>query len=287
MKRVLITGKNSYIGNSVKEWLEKDKGKYEISTISMKDDRWRYDDFSKYDTILHVAGIAHVSASSELESMYYKVNRDLTIEAAKKAKESGVKHFIFMSSIIVYGDACMDKKIITKDTIPTPSNFYGKSKLQAEEGIRKLEDDLFNISIIRIPMVYGKGSKGNYLRLSKLSKKISIFPDLNNERSMIYIENLCEFIKKIIENCESGVFFPQNKEYVNTFEMVKDIGKVHNRKIYSINMFNSIIKLLSKKVKLFPKVFGNIVYDKSLSQYDFSYQVKEFYESIKVTENIM
>lgn len=284
MKNVLVTGKNSYIGNSLKAWLEKDRDEYTVFTISMKDDNWHNDDFSKYDVVVHVAGIAHVSTNLKLESTYYKVNRDLTIEVANKAKESGVKQFIFMSSIIVYGDASMEKKIIKRDTIPMPTNFYGQSKLEAEKGIRKLEDNDFKVLIIRTPMVYGKGSKGNYIRLSKLARKIKIFPDMNNERSMIHIDNLCNFIKAVIDNECRGIFFPQNKEYVNTYQLVKKIGEFHDRNIYSIKFFNKIMRLFSPKIKIINKVFGNLVYDKSISSYDFSYIVNDFDKSVQNTE---
>lgn len=232
MKKILITGKNSYIGNEFEKWVNNYQSDYDVKKVCLKGDSWKEKDFSKYDVIFHVAGIAHVSTDQDMEGTYYKVNRDLTIECARKAKEDGVKQFIFLSSIIIYGDSSpMGKqKIIDKNTKPNPSNFYGKSKLQAEEGILPLADDSFKIVILRPPMVYGKNSKGNYLRLSKLAKAIPIFPDIDNERSMIHIENLCEFTRLMIDNEEDGIFFPQNKNYIKTSEMVELIAKIHNRR---------------------------------------------------------
>ena len=170
-----------------------------------------------------------------MKELYYKVNRDLAIEIAKKAKREGVKQFIFMSSIIVYGSSGRigERKIIDKDTKPSPVDFYGDSKLQAEKGLRALESDIFKVVILRPPMIYGKGSKGNYPKLSKAARVLPIFPDIDNERSMLHIDNLCEFIKLMIDNEESGVFFPQNKEYVKTSEMVKLIADVQGRKVGS------------------------------------------------------
>ena len=136
------------------------------------------------------------------EDLYYRVNRDLAIEVAKKAKAEGVKQFVFMSSIIVYGDSSSNRRVITRETVPTPSNDYGRSKLQAEQGITPLESDSFKVVILRSPMVYGKGSKGNYSKLAKLAKKLSIFPDIDNERSMIHIDNLCEFVRLMIDNVD-------------------------------------------------------------------------------------
>lgn len=284
MKKVLITGKNSYIGNSVENWLMKEPDNYTLDKVDMKDESWKEKDFSTYDVVFHVAGIAHVSSDPKMEDLYYKVNRDLTIETAKKAKSEGVKQFIFMSSIIVYGESSSSKQVIDRETIPNPSNFYGDSKLQAEEGIKPLESDDFKVAIIRPPMIYGRGSKGNYPKLAKLAKIIPIFPDIDNERSMLHIDNLSEFIKVIIEHEDSGLFFPQNEEFVNTSKLVKTISKVHGKTIWVTKSTNLLIYPLLK-TKIMNKVFGNLVYDKSLSKYNKAkYQIRDFEETIKLTE---
>lgn len=284
MKKILITGKNSYIGRSVETWLMREPDKYIVDTVDMEDGSWKEADFSLYDVVFHVAGIAHVSSDPKLETLYYKVNRDLTIETAKKAKAEGVKQFVFMSSIIVYGDSRSSKRVIDRNTIPTPNNFYGKSKLQAEEGIKNLEENDFKIVVLRPPMIYGKGSKGNYLRLAKMARRIPIFPDIVNERSMLYIENLCEFIKAMIDNEETGLYFPQNKEYVCTSELVKTIAEVHGNRILMTRFFNPILKLMLG-IGIVNKVFGNLVYEKSISEYDnVDYQIRSFKESIELTE---
>ncbi len=285
MKRILITGANSYIGTSVEKWLSKFPEKFFINTIDMRDEKWKENDFSSYDVVFHVAGIAHVSTNPKLKDLYYKVNRDLAIETAIKARDEGVKQFIFMSSIIVYGDSKDAKGIITKDTVPVPSNFYGDSKLKAEEGIRTLESDYFKVVILRPPMIYGKGSKGNYPKLAKLAKKLPIFPDIDNQRSMLYIDNLCEFVRLMIENEENGIFFPQNKEYVKTSELVKLIAEVHGKKIILTKLFNFPLKVIGRLLRLVDKVFGNLVYDKQLSQYKFNYQIRDLIESIALTES--
>lgn len=283
-KRILITGKNSYIGNSFEKWVENYPEQYDVDKISLRDDSWKSYDFSGYDVILHVAGIAHVSTDPKMEELYYRVNRDLTIEVAKKAKSQGVKQFIFMSSIIVYGDGSKNRKVIDKNTIPTPSNFYGKSKLEAEAGIKPLESENFKIAIIRPPMIYGKGSKGNYPKLAKAAQILPIFPDIKNERSMLHIDNLSEFIRLMIDNEESGLFFPQNKEYVQTSEMVRLIANVHGKNIRLVKIFNPILKMMSGKVNIVDKVFGNLVYDKNISNYKNEYRIRTFKESIIVTE---
>lgn len=285
MKKVLITGKDSYIGTSVEKWLMREPDKYKVDTVDMIGETWEKEDFSNYDVVFHVAGIAHVSTDPKMKDLYYKVNRDLTIETAKKAKKEGVKQFIFMSSIIVYGDSSSSRRVIDKNTMPTPSNFYGDSKLQAEEGIKHLESDNFKIVVLRPPMIYGRGSKGNYSRLAKLAKKIPIFPDIDNERSMLHIDNLCEFIKILIGYGENGLFFPQNAEYVKTSEMVRVIAEVHGKKIVLTKIFNPILISMLDRVGIVNKVFGNLIYEKTMGCYDNgNYQIRNLRESVVLTE---
>lgn len=284
MKNVLITGKNSYIGTSLESWLMREPDQYKVDTVDMKDGSWKEKDFSQYDVVFHVAGIAHVSSDPKMEDLYYKVNRDLTIETAEKAKAEGVKQFIFMSSIIVYGDSSSSKRVIDRYTVPTPSNFYGNSKLQAEKGIKDFESDNFKVVVLRPPMIYGKGSKGNYPRLANIAKKIPVFPDIYNERSMLHIDNLCEFIKVMIDHEETGLYFPQNKEYVRTSELVKTIAEVHGKKIMMTKLFNTVLRLMFG-IGIVNKVFGNLVYEKSMSDYDkANYRIRTLKESIELTE---
>ena len=286
MKKILITGANSYIGTSLEKWLERYPDKYSIDTVDMRGDDWKKRDFSEYDVVFHVAGIAHVSSDPKMVDLYYKVNRDLTIEAAKKAKDEGIKQFIFMSSIIVYGDSSNinRKKVIDKNTVPQPSNFYGNSKLQAEEGIKPLESDDFKIVILRSPMIYGKGSKGNYPKLAKAAQKLPVFPNIDNQRSMLHIDNLCEFIKLMIDNEESGLFFPQNSEYVKTSEMVRLIADAHGKKVRLTKMFNPLLRVLELKIGIINKVFGNLVYEQRISEYKENYRIRDLRESIMLTE---
>lgn len=284
-KKILITGANSYIGMSFEKWLAQWPDEYIVDTVDMIDGSWREKSFVGYDVVFHVAGIAHVSADPSKEELYFRINRDLAIETAEKAKTEGVKQFVFMSSIIVYGESSNSKRVIDRNTTPTPTNFYGKSKLQAEEGIKKVESDNFKVLILRPPMIYGKDSKGNYLRLSSLAKITPIFPDYDNERSMLQIDNLCEFIKVMIDYEETGLFFPQNKEYVKTSELVKTIAEVHGKKIWMTRIFNPVLRLMFGRVGLVNKVFSNLVYEKSMSDYDkANYRIRTFRESIELTE---
>lgn len=287
MKKILITGANSYIGTSLERWLSKEPEKYTVDTVDMIGDSWKQKDFSGYDVVFHVAGIAHVKETKKNKELYYKVNRDLSYETARKAKKEGIKQFIFLSSMSVYG---LEKGIIDENTPLNPKTNYGKSKLQAERLIVPLSDENFKVAVLRPPMVYGKGCKGNYRRLAKLALKTPIFPNIHNKRSMIYIDNLCEFIRLLIDDCSSGIFFPQNEEYVCTSEMVKLIAETHGKKVLMTKLFNPLIRLLS--ISTVNKVFGDLVYKKEMSR-SFSeknnsmkknYETVEFSDSIKCTE---
>lgn len=278
-KKILITGKTSYIGRSFQKYIEiynqkNPEMKYEVDAISVRDEEWKQYDFSKYDVVLHLAGIAHVDIgkgnAKELEKEYYRVNRDLTIEVANKAKLCGVKQFIFMSSIIIYGESAPigEQKIITKDTIPSPSNFYGNSKLQAERGIQQLEDDTFKVVIIRPPMIYGKGCKGNYAKIEKLASITPIFPKIDNQRSMLNVRYLDKYILELIKKEKRGIFFPQDKEYINVSKLVQELGRKKGRRVWLVPGFQWSLKIIGRnqgKIGIIVnKVFGNLVYEKSL-----------------------
>ncbi len=290
MKKILITGANSYIGTSFEKYVkEHHPNDFEIDTLDMVDGTWREKDFSGYDSVFHVAGIAHSDngkISPDKEKLYRSVNTDLAVETANKAKADGVKQFIFMSSAIVYGESSKvgKQKKITRDTPMSPANCYGDSKVKAEEGILPLNDDNFNVCILRPPMIYGKGCKGNYQTLVKIAKKLKFFPYVKNERSMLYIENLCEFVHLMIENEESGIFFPQNSEYTNTSEMVKKIAAEHGRKLHLVHGFGWAVRFLGLFTGLVKKAFGNLTYEKELSEYKTDYRVAALQESIKRTE---
>lgn len=288
-KKILITGKGSYIGMAVKAWLMKSRQQMLVDEVCVKDKAWHTVNFSSYDVVFHVAGLAHSDtrkSNEERSALYYKINTDLTIEVAQKAKLEGVRQFIFMSSMIVYGDSASfgTPKRITKDTTPNPTNCYGDSKWQAELGLTALATDDFQVALIRPPMVYGKGSKGNYPRLAKLAKQLPLFPDVDNERSMIYIDNLCEFVRFVMEKGEGGIFHPQNMQYVKTSDLVMEIAAVHGKKVRLTKLFNPFLKIFAKRRGLVNKVFGNLSYDQMISEYEFDYQVRGFEESIELTE---
>lgn len=298
-KRVLITGKGSYIGESFIEYAGKHYPSILIDTVDMMDGTWRERDFSAYDVVYHVAGIAHADVGNVDEATktkYYEVNTDLAVEVCRKAKAEGVKEFIFMSSMIVYGDSASfgRDKIVDEQTVPAASNFYGDSKLQADVAVRDFADKKFQVIVLRPPMIYGKNSKGNYPVLAKFAKKLPLFPDVDNQRSMLHIDNLCELLCQVvlIENFEreSVVLFPQNARWVQTSEMVKEIAAVSGRNIIVAGGIMKLAVAFAGKVPgkiggLVNKAFGNSCYAYSLSEYKgIDYQITDLESSIRKTE---
>lgn len=287
MKKILITGVNSYIGTSFKKWVSQYPDKYSVDFISIRDDHWMEKSFSGYDVIFHTAAIVHVKENDT--EKYFKVNRDLTVELAKKAKKEGVKQFIFLSTMGVYGT---ETGYITIDTKPIPKTPYTQSKYDAEQLLLEMSSSDFNVAILRPPIVYGRGCPGNYVRLAKLAIMVPIFPDIENERSMIYIDNLSEFIRIIFDNNQGGIYFPQNKDYVNTTDLVRLIAKAHGKEIKTTRVFNWAVAIGLKLSGPLRKVFGSFVYDKGISSDSESnintkkidYEVVSFEESIIRTE---
>ena len=285
MKKILITGAGSFVGESVKKYILETSSEFEIDAVDTMDGHWKEADFEKYDVVFHVAGIAHVDPKPEMAPLYYKVNRDLTIEIARHAKSQGVKQFVFMSSRIVYYASKSLKGNVTRpETQPAPNDFYGDSKLQAENGLHELECESFKICILRPPMIYGPGNKGNLPRLGWLATKLPIFPAWHNKRSMLHVNNLAEFVKQIILREMSGTFFPQNADLADTVEIVRHFAKEHNHKIWISRIFNPFVWLGSLFLPAIPKMFADSYYVPEMSQYEFDYQVVGFEESLKGLE---
>jgi nucleoside-diphosphate-sugar epimerase len=281
MKNVLITGSNSFVGDNVRRYLLA-KGDCKVDVVDTVSNDWLKADYSQYDVVYHVAGIAHVNPSPKLKDLYYRVNCDLAVAVAKKAKEAGVKQFIFMSSIIVYSESqTLEDKVITADVVPSPADFYGDSKLQAEIGLKSLETDQFKICILRPPLIYGVNFRGNFPRLMKLASLTPVFPAWHNKRSMCYIDNLAEFVHQAILRELHGVFYPQNREFADTLEIVRFFASECRHRIWISKIFNPLVRLGAKFLRSLNKMFATYYYDPSMSTYEFDYQLVSFKESLK------
>ena len=281
MISILITGAGSYVGECVRKYMLA-HGEYQIDAVDTMGDNWKKADYGLYDAVFHVAGIAHVNADPKMEPLYYKVNRDLTIEVAKHAKAAGVKQFVFMSSQIVFHESqSLKTEVLTADTKENPNGFYGDSKLQAEKGLHELECDSFKVCILRPPMIYGPNSKGNFPRLAKLATKVPVFPCWHNKRSMLYIDNLAEFVKQAVERQLCGTFYPQNRELADTVEIIRYFATAAGHNVWITRLLNPLVWLGSFILQPINKMFATYYYDPKMSVADFDYQLVSFEESLK------
>lgn len=258
MKKILITGANSYIGTSFEKYMAQWPEKYQVDTVDMIDGSWREKNFSGYNCVFHVAGIAHIKETPENAHLYYEVNRDLAVAVARKAKEDGVGQFVFLSTMAVYG---IEEGVVTRDTVPQPKSNYGKAKLEAEQELSELRCDGFAVAVMRPPMVYGDGCKGNYQSLVKFAKVMPFFPDYQNQRSMIHIDRLCWFVQGLVDQNSDGLFLPQDEKYVCTCKMVQQIARDMGRDLKLLKILNPAVSLLKMCTAKGKKAFGDLYYE--------------------------
>lgn len=262
MKKLLITGSNGFIGNY---FINNYKSKYNIETFSFLKDDINSLDCSDLDVVFHLSALVHQMGGASA-SEYEKINVTQTIELAKKAKESGVKHFVFMSTVKVYGEETNRK--YTENTVCNPEDDYGKSKLKAEYELQKLEDENFEISIIRTPIVYGYGVKANIKNLINLVNKVPVLPlgKIKNKRSMVYIGNLCHLVDEIITQEKKGIFLASDDEPLSTSKFIELIAKNLDKKIYLIKIpfFATLLKIL--KPSFHKRLYGSLEVDNNITK---------------------
>lgn len=285
-KKVMLVGIGGYIGGKFTEYITNNYPDWQVDAVDSMNNKWAEADFTGYDAVYNVSGLAHANARQGTEEQYYSVNGQLPIDVATKAKNEGVPLFIQMSSMIVYGDMSSlgEEKMITDKTVPSEPTIYGKSKMMAERGLRKLEDSSFYVAIIRPPLIYSENARDNFPRLVNFAKRMPIFPKLKNKQSMLYVDNLCELIHLIIENNQGGIYYPQQEVYIETSKIVKDIANAVANKMYQTNLFNPLLLILSKLPSLgfIHKAFGSITYDMSISNhFGGKYRVVNYEESIR------
>lgn len=278
---VLITGKSGYIATAVaSKFISKNVKK--VNNISLKGTNINKLELDGIDVVIHTAALVHKKESHYTMGNYFEINHNLTLNLAKAAKSSGVRQFIFISTMAVYGKSSGE---INSNSLPKPTTYYGKSKLEAENDLRKLQDDDFVVTVIRPPMVYGPYCPGNYRLLSYLAIKSPIFPKVDNKRSAIFIEHLTELIFLLTANRKGGIFHPQDSEYVCTSEMVKHIANSNKKKIHLDKTLGLLMISLLKKYSLVNKVFGDLYYSFELSSFkEINYCKYSLQEAINITE---
>jgi len=259
MRGVLVIGRESYIGRAFAHQV---RDSLRVEFAGARDGGWRTVDFANFGTVLMAAGLAHRRARPGEKDLYLAVNRDLPLAVAEKAKKAWVGQFIFLSSFSVYGRRQGEINAGTKEN---PTDAYGLSKLEAEKALAGLAGDTFRVAILRPPMVYGPGCRGNFPRLAALVRRLPVFPNRPNRRSLIYIENLARLLQLIVEEGGGGLFCPQNDEYVSTTDLVLEIAKAQGRQVRLSRLLNPAVSLLKPFVPEVEKLFGDLYYDRSLS----------------------
>ena len=282
----MLVGVGGYIGGKFTEYIHKNYPDWQVDAVDSMNRKWAEADFTGYDAVYNVSGLAHANARQGTEEQYYAVNGQLPIDVAMKAKAEGVPMFVQMSSMVVYGDmsGLGEEKNILEDTVPAEPTIYGKSKMMAERGLQKLVDETFQVAIMRPPLIYSEYARDNFPRLVNFAKKMPIFPKLKNQQSMVYVDNLCELVHLIIENNKGGIYYPQQECYIETSKIVKDIADAVGNKMWQTKFFNPFLKLFSKwdKLAFIHKAFGSITYDMSISNhFGGKYRVVSYEESIR------
>ena len=280
--KILVIGKNGYISKCFQEYMSCYADDV-VKAISVRDDAWKNMSFAGFDAVFNTAALAHNNARKGTDEEFINLNVKLPFEIANKAKQDKVPIFIHMSSLIVYGNPSRINEFnpITRDTIPNPDNIYGKSKYTGELELRKLEDENFRIALIRSPRVYGEKDTDSIQQLTRFAKTMPIFPDVKNNISMIYSDNLCELVRLIAKSKQGGTYYPQQERYICTSKLVKDISVISGHKLFLTKVFNPILRLVGKKVRLVSKVFGNEGFDMKVSNhFDGKYRVVSYEESV-------
>jgi nucleoside-diphosphate-sugar epimerase len=256
--QIVVTGTSGFVG---KRFMEYNKGRFEIIALSLRSGIPANIDLMQAATIVHLAGKAHEMKAID-DKLYFEINFELTRKLADEAKKQGVRQFIYISSVKVYGniaDAFVDETTTCK-----PDDAYGKSKLAAEEYLRSIEDAHFRIAVIRPPLVYGPGVKGNMIRLLALAeKKLPLpFGGIDNKRSMVFIDNLVELINRVAETEARGIFIAGDPEAISTQDLLRLIREyMNNRKgLISLPAFGrKLLKVV--RPALFERLFGSFVID--------------------------
>ncbi|MGD9978289.1 MAG: NAD-dependent epimerase/dehydratase family protein [Bacteroidales bacterium] len=241
MLRILLIGKGSFIGANFIKY-----SKYkQLFEVDVRDTKPENINLTGFDVIIHLAAVVHQSKKIPL-SDYLRVNAELPVSMAKIAKNSGVPHFVFISSSKVYGKFKEGQEAWNEAAPCNPTDGYGYSKLRAEEELLKLNDERFCVSVLRTPMVYGEGVKANMLDLIRMVDKFPVIPlgNIRNKRSITYVENIVGYIDKIIELRQGGILIAKDKESPSIDELVRLISQSLGKRRFLVNPGKGLIYLL-------------------------------------------
>lgn len=283
MKKILVTGKTGAVASAFQDYLTVNfPSTYHIDKISVKNNDYTNIEFSDYDAIFHCAGIVDINKYSHED--FEEINITLTKKLFKKAIDSNMKEFVFLSSMAVfgsYGSDCYKGGIIDERTEPKGLTVYGRSKLDAEKCILQMDRKNTRLSIVRAPSIIGRGTENYLLNYYKFFKT-PLLPLMFEEckRSIIYIDCLSELVRLLIENNSDGIFHPQSIPLFSTSDFFKEIKEINHKK----TILFKVPGWLQIHTKIFDRLYGNISYTEELSKiFDYKYNILDTKTAIKLT----
>jgi UDP-glucose 4-epimerase len=229
---------------------------------------------SNVDAVVHLAGLAHQSSEASEIERYRSVNTDGTVHLACCAAKAGVRHFIYLSTVLVNGDSTDGRAPFCEDDPPSPRGAYGLSKAAAELGLRTLVDNTkMNITVIRPPLIYGAEAVGNFkLLVTAITHGIPLpFGLIRNQRAFLGVGNLASFIIHRLTHSAGGfeVFLVADDGPISTPEFVREIAQAlrRNARIVPVPLFAVKASLwIGGQPEAFNSVAGSLVMNISKSR---------------------
>lgn len=281
---ILITGASGFVGSSLLEHIKFANITATSRTKQVNSENVHWEQLSlkdliksellitnKYETVIHLAAKAHALKEHVSLAEYREVNRDQTIALAERLAGNGMKRFVFISSIGVNGSHTPIGSPFTENTKEHPHSDYAISKFEAENELKKLAKNMnFELVIIRSPLVYGQNAPGNFKNLLNLILKGLPLPFglVNNSRSFVSVNNLCDFIALVTIHSKAAneLFLISDNENTSTKKLIKTIWQARNIKSFLIPIPIFIFRLLFKAISresMSIQLFDNLEVDNS------------------------
>lgn len=275
---IYLTGASGFIGRNLFSRLSNGKDFFVISAqrqSSYYDIDELITELKGVSVVIHLAGISSVrKGESTYKDQICSVNVGYSVRLAKAASEAGVQRFIFISSVKVSGESSTGMKPFDEDMPPAPEDLYGHSKYEAEKALQKVAAETgIELVIIRPPLVYGPGVKANFNSLLKLCSKSAPLPFglVNNQRSMVYLGNLVDFITRCIDhpNAANQTFLISDGQDTSLNNLIKIIRRAMNKSVWLVPVPVSLFKLVGRltgKMGVVDRLVGDLQVDSRKAQ---------------------
>jgi nucleoside-diphosphate-sugar epimerase len=223
------------------------------------------------DVVVHCAARAHVMKDTTQDplAVYRESNTHATLNLAKQAVQAGVKRFVFVSSIKVNGEWTEQAKPFTPNDTPIPTDPYGISKYEAEQGLKQIAQETgLEVVIIRPPLIYGKGVKGNFASMVRWIQKGVPLPlgAVHNQRSLVALDNLVNFMQLccVHPKAANETFLIADSEAVSTTELLRRVARAYQVPARLIPIPVSVMTIAANllgKGAVANRLFGNLQVD--------------------------